>query len=83
MHVKKQGGGWCNDIKSCVDRAATRRGSTRHMSKVEIFSGILSNNASLNPGMPNLSLLIACFHICVVVAPTSHFNCVMLLPLPC
>lgn len=48
-----EGGGWCNDIKSCVDRAATRRGSTRHMSKVEIFSGILSNNASLNPDFYN------------------------------
>ncbi|KAL0382363.1 UNVERIFIED_CONTAM: Pectin acetylesterase 9 [Sesamum calycinum] len=39
----------CNDVKSCLERAATRRGSTRYMSKVEDFSGILSNNASLNP----------------------------------
>lgn len=45
-----QGGGWCNDIESCLDRAKTRRGSTRLMSKWEVFSGILSNNASLNPG---------------------------------
>ncbi|GAA0144516.1 hypothetical protein LIER_04941 [Lithospermum erythrorhizon] len=43
-----EGGGWCNDIKSCLERAPTRRGSTRHMSKYESFSGILSNNASLN-----------------------------------
>ncbi|KAL8534422.1 hypothetical protein ACS0TY_010440 [Phlomoides rotata] len=48
-----EGGGWCNDIKSCLDRAATRRGSTRHMSRLEVFSGILSNNASFNPDFYN------------------------------
>ncbi|PIN22269.1 Pectin acetylesterase [Handroanthus impetiginosus] len=48
-----EGGGWCNDIKSCLERASTRRGSTRYMSKVEIFSGILSNNAALNPDFYN------------------------------
>lgn len=45
-----QGGGWCNDVPSCLERAKTRRGSTRFMTKWEVFSGILSNNASLNPG---------------------------------
>ncbi|KAJ4706017.1 Pectin acetylesterase [Melia azedarach] len=44
-----EGGGWCNDIPSCLERAKTRRGSTRYMTKFEVFSGILSNNASLNP----------------------------------
>ncbi|XP_015878128.1 pectin acetylesterase 9 isoform X1 [Ziziphus jujuba] len=48
-----EGGGWCNDIKSCAERANTRRGSTRYMSKWEVFSGILSNNASLNPDFYN------------------------------
>lgn len=46
-----QGGGWCNSLQSCLERAKTRRGSTSLMSKYEVFSGILSNNASLNPGM--------------------------------
>ncbi|KAJ0705525.1 putative pectinacetylesterase/NOTUM [Helianthus annuus] len=45
-----EGGGWCNDIESCAERAQTRRGSTRLMTKLETFSGILSNNASRNPG---------------------------------
>ncbi|KAG6426516.1 hypothetical protein SASPL_110741 [Salvia splendens] len=53
MHVIIQGGGWCNDVKSCLDRASTRHGSTLHMSKVEVFSGILSNNASFNPDFYN------------------------------
>ncbi|XP_044469074.1 pectin acetylesterase 9 [Mangifera indica] len=48
-----EGGGWCNDIPSCLERAQTRRGSTRYMIKREVFSGILSNNASLNPDFYN------------------------------
>lgn len=48
-----EGGGWCNDIASCAERAQTRRGSTRLMTKLEVFSGILSNNASLNPDFYN------------------------------
>ncbi|XP_057508674.1 pectin acetylesterase 9-like [Actinidia eriantha] len=48
-----EGGGWCNDIQSCLDRAKTRRGSTRYMSKLEVFSGILGSNASLNPDFYN------------------------------
>ncbi|KAI5355587.1 PREDICTED: pectin acetylesterase [Prunus dulcis] len=48
-----EGGGWCNSKKSCLDRANTRRGSTLYMSKWEVFSGILSNNASLNPDFYN------------------------------
>ncbi|GMN44593.1 hypothetical protein TIFTF001_013781 [Ficus carica] len=48
-----EGGGWCNDVKSCLDRAQTRRGSTRYMTKFEVFSGILSKNASLNPDFYN------------------------------
>lgn len=48
-----EGGGWCNDINSCLERAKTRRGSTRYMNKLEVFSGILSDNASLNPDFYN------------------------------
>ncbi|XP_027103780.1 pectin acetylesterase 9-like isoform X5 [Coffea arabica] len=48
-----EGGGWCNDIPSCLERAKTHRGSTRFMNKLEVFSGILSNNASLNPDFYN------------------------------
>ncbi|XP_061368844.1 pectin acetylesterase 9 [Gastrolobium bilobum] len=48
-----EGGGWCNDMRSCLDRAQTRRGSTRYMTEWETFSGILSNNATLNPDFYN------------------------------
>lgn len=43
-------------MASCLDRAKTHRGSTLYMDKMEVFAGILSNNASRNPGM--LSFLI-------------------------
>jgi hypothetical protein len=45
-----EGGGWCIDVTSCAERAGTRRGSTRLMTKREVFSGILSNNPAMNPG---------------------------------
>ncbi|XAR53658.1 hypothetical protein NMG60_11022295 [Bertholletia excelsa] len=48
-----EGGGWCDNVESCLERARTRRGSTRYMNKWEVFSGILSNNASLNPDFYN------------------------------
>ncbi|KAL5069856.1 hypothetical protein RYX36_020743 [Vicia faba] len=48
-----EGGGWCNDLQSCLERAPTRRGSTKHMNKFAVFSGILSNNATLNPDFYN------------------------------
>ncbi|XP_059627485.1 pectin acetylesterase 9-like [Cornus florida] len=48
-----EGGGWCNDIKSCLERAQTLLGSTNYMNKSEVFSGILSNNASQNPDFYN------------------------------
>ena len=48
-----EGGGWCKDIPSCLDRAKSRRGSTSLMAKWLVFSGILSNNASLNPDFYN------------------------------
>ncbi|KAJ6876304.1 hypothetical protein NC652_035619 [Populus alba x Populus x berolinensis] len=51
MH--QRGGGWCNDIQSCLERAQTRRGSTLYMNRLEDFNGILSNNASLNPDFYN------------------------------
>ncbi|URD77683.1 Pectinacetylesterase [Musa troglodytarum] len=44
-----EGGGWCNDVASCAARSKTRRGSTRYMNKLEVFSGILSNDSTANP----------------------------------
>ncbi|XP_002280865.3 pectin acetylesterase 3 [Vitis vinifera] len=51
--IQLEGGGWCNDIKSCVFRKATRRGSSKYMEKTLAFTGILSNKAEENPDFFN------------------------------
>ncbi|KAG2402444.1 Pectin acetylesterase [Vigna angularis] len=51
--VNLEGGGWCNDVKSCVYRKKTRRGSSRFMEKQIPFTGILSNSAEDNPDFFN------------------------------
>uniref|UniRef100_A0A0D3HGE1 Pectin acetylesterase n=1 Tax=Oryza barthii TaxID=65489 RepID=A0A0D3HGE1_9ORYZ len=48
-----EGGGWCNDAPSCAERAGTRRGSTRSMDSLEVFSGLLSNDPDMNPDFYN------------------------------
>uniref|UniRef100_A0A803NE82 Pectin acetylesterase n=1 Tax=Chenopodium quinoa TaxID=63459 RepID=A0A803NE82_CHEQI len=51
LHI--EGGGWCNDVKSCLERAKTRRGSSHYMAKGRVFPGILSNKDSHNPDFYN------------------------------
>lgn len=46
-----QGGGWCNNIRTCVYRKTTRRGSSKYMEKMLAFTGILSNKPEENPGL--------------------------------
>ncbi|CAN6462280.1 unnamed protein product [Victoria cruziana] len=48
-----EGGAWCNDVRSCWERARTHRGSSLYMNRYESFNGILSNDASLNPDFYN------------------------------
>ncbi|RXH82087.1 hypothetical protein DVH24_036428 [Malus domestica] len=50
--IQLEGGGWCNNIRTCVYRKTTRRGSSKYMEKQLVFSGILSNKAEENPGLP-------------------------------
>ncbi|KAL5194434.1 Pectin acetylesterase 10 [Glycine soja] len=51
--VNLEGGGWCNDVRSCVYRKKTRRGSSTFMEKQIPFTGILSNSAEDNPDFFN------------------------------
>ncbi|KAI0510884.1 hypothetical protein KFK09_011494 [Dendrobium nobile] len=51
--VQLEGGGWCNDINSCVYRKKSRRGSSTYMEKVLQFTGILSNKPEENPDFYN------------------------------
>lgn len=51
--VNLEGGGWCNNIRTCVYRKKTRRGSSAFMEKEIPFTGILSNKAEENPDFFN------------------------------
>ncbi|KAM1095261.1 hypothetical protein ACFX15_009776 [Malus domestica] len=51
--IQLEGGGWCNNIRTCVYRKTTRRGSSKYMEKQLVFSGILSNKAEENPDFFN------------------------------
>lgn len=51
--IQLEGGGWCNNIKTCVFRKTTRRGSSYHMERMIPFTGILSNKHEENPDFFN------------------------------
>ncbi|XP_027363630.1 pectin acetylesterase 12-like [Abrus precatorius] len=51
--VNLEGGGWCNNVRTCVFRKKTRRGSSTFMEKEIPFTGILSNKAEDNPDFFN------------------------------
>ncbi|XP_037436333.1 pectin acetylesterase 9-like isoform X1 [Triticum dicoccoides] len=48
-----EGGGWCNDARSCAQRARTSLGSSSLMNKLDTFSGLLSNDPAMNPDFYN------------------------------
>lgn len=51
--IQLEGGGWCNNIRSCVYRKKTHRGSSTYFERVIPFTGILSNKAEENPDFFN------------------------------
>ncbi|XP_074345276.1 pectin acetylesterase 8-like isoform X2 [Apium graveolens] len=51
VHI--EGGGWCNNVTTCLARKNGRLGSSKEMPKLLAFSGILNNKASLNPDFYN------------------------------
>ncbi|XP_050273348.1 pectin acetylesterase 12-like [Quercus robur] len=51
--IQLEGGGWCNNLRSCVYRKTSRHGSTAYMEKEIAFTGILSDKAGYNPDFYN------------------------------
>ncbi|XP_044502351.1 pectin acetylesterase 3-like [Mangifera indica] len=51
--INLEGGGWCNNIRACVYRKTSRRGSSNFMEKQIPFTGIMSNKAEENPDFFN------------------------------
>ncbi|XP_057964523.1 pectin acetylesterase 8-like [Malania oleifera] len=50
--VHLEGGGWCNNVTSCLARKTTRLGSSKEMLPIP-FSAILSNEQRFNPDFYN------------------------------
>ncbi|KAG6408634.1 hypothetical protein SASPL_131652 [Salvia splendens] len=51
--VNLEGGGWCNNVRTCVYRKKTRRGSSNYFERQIAFTGILSDKAWENPDFYN------------------------------
>ncbi|XP_042434484.1 pectin acetylesterase 8-like [Zingiber officinale] len=51
--VHFEGGGWCNNLTTCLARKNTRLGSSKQMATQLAFSGILSNSQAFNPDFYN------------------------------
>jgi hypothetical protein len=51
--VHFQGGAWCNNVTSCLQRSLISFGSSKKMSKQSDFTGILSNTPDYNPDFYN------------------------------
>lgn len=51
--IQMEGGGWCNNATTCLERKNTRLGSSRQMVKQLAFSGIFSNKPKFNPDFYN------------------------------
>ncbi|KAK4424483.1 Pectin acetylesterase 10 [Sesamum alatum] len=51
--IQLEGGGWCNNLRSCIYRKTTHRGSSKYFEKLIPFTGILSNKPEENPDFFN------------------------------
>ncbi|XP_074295459.1 pectin acetylesterase 8-like [Silene latifolia] len=51
--IYMQGGAWCNNATTCLDRSQTHLGSSKLMSTNYYFTGILSNKSKHNPDFYN------------------------------
>ncbi|OIV94404.1 hypothetical protein TanjilG_25466 [Lupinus angustifolius] len=51
--VQFEGGGWCNNVTTCLSRKYNRLGSSKQMAKQIAFSGILGNKHQFNPDFYN------------------------------
>ncbi|CAL0311734.1 unnamed protein product [Lupinus luteus] len=51
--VQFEGGGWCNNVTTCLNRKNNHLGSSKQMAKQIAFSGILGNKQQFNPDFYN------------------------------
>ncbi|KAK2636689.1 hypothetical protein Ddye_031481 [Dipteronia dyeriana] len=56
VHI--EGGGWCNNVTTCLSRKNSRLGSSKQMEKEVAFSGMLSNEQKFNPDFYNWNRIV-------------------------
>ncbi|XP_012847007.1 PREDICTED: pectin acetylesterase 8-like [Erythranthe guttata] len=52
------GGGWCNNVTTCISRANGHLGSSKHMSNRTMFFGIANNDPQFNPDFYNWNRVV-------------------------
>ncbi|XLR50253.1 hypothetical protein S83_000925 [Arachis hypogaea] len=66
-----EGGGWCNDVSTCLQRKDTRLGSSKQMDTQSGFYGILNNQQVYNPGW-YIQSYTTHIHIHIVLCYVMH-----------
>ncbi|KAL8054121.1 hypothetical protein ABFX02_05G117300 [Erythranthe guttata] len=56
--IHLEGGGWCNNVTTCISRANGHLGSSKHMSNRTMFFGIASNEPQFNPDFYNWNRVV-------------------------
>ncbi|CAK7357258.1 unnamed protein product [Dovyalis caffra] len=51
--INFEGGGWCNNVTTCLSRKKTHLGSSKLMGQKIAFSGIMNNKRQFNPDFYN------------------------------
>ncbi|EYU29129.1 hypothetical protein MIMGU_mgv1a023759mg [Erythranthe guttata] len=56
--IHLEGGGWCNNVTTCISRANGHLGSSKHMSNRTMFFGIANNDPQFNPDFYNWNRVV-------------------------
>ncbi|XP_068649869.1 pectin acetylesterase 8-like isoform X2 [Aristolochia californica] len=59
--IQIQGGAWCNNVTTCLERSKGLLGSSKQMEKQIAFSAILSKKAKFNPDFYNWNRVKVCY----------------------
>eukprot|EP01113_Clastostelium_recurvatum_P025069 TRINITY_DN3008_c0_g1_i7.p1 TRINITY_DN3008_c0_g1~~TRINITY_DN3008_c0_g1_i7.p1 ORF type:complete len:367 (+),score=50.78 TRINITY_DN3008_c0_g1_i7:20-1120(+) len=57
FYINMQGGGWCQDLNECAQRAQTALGSSKSWTPTQTFSDTFSRDSLQNPLMANWTLV--------------------------
>ncbi|KAI4312943.1 hypothetical protein MLD38_037727 [Melastoma candidum] len=56
-----EGGAWCNNVTTCLERSSTPLGSSKEMVTERGFSGMLSSRQEINPDFSNWNRILVAY----------------------